>query len=203
MQGPAPATPEQVAEELRRIFAGSEFRSESSLFGEMLGWLMERLSPRGVVDATEVAGWVLLGLFGLLLALAFVQLVRSGLLRSSGSGPASASGALDPLERIRALLLEAAAARGAGDLKRALRLYFFALLVGLGESGGLRYDDAWTNRELLRRGRPEPRVRELLEPLVGELEGKEFGREPVRDQDVEELRALCERHLGALGRSTS
>jgi hypothetical protein len=203
MQAPAPATPEEVAEQLRRILAGSEFRSDQSLLGEALDWLLQRLSPGGVLDATEVASWVLLGLFALLLASVLVQLLRSGLPRSSRNGPGSAAGQVDPLTRIRELLLDAAAARSAGHLKRALRLYFFALLVGLGERGDLRYHDAWTNRELLHRGRPEPPVRELLEPLVGALEGKEFGREPVRDEDVEELRALCERHLGALGRSAS
>ena len=55
-------------------------------------------------------------------------------------------------ERVLALRAAARTARAEGDVRLALRQLFLALFLGLGERGDLRYHDAWTNRELLRRG---------------------------------------------------
>ena len=94
------------------------------------------------------------------------------------------------------LLAEARAARARGDLPLALRLFFFALVVGLGRVGDLEYHDAWTNRELLQRGSPSPQVARSLEGVVRELDLKGFGRVPTVAGDVDRLEALCSRLLG-------
>jgi hypothetical protein len=100
--------------------------------------------------------------------------------------------------RVAELLREARAARARGELTLALRLTFFALVVGLGRRGSLEYHDAWTNRELLVRGHPEPDVAALLAPLLVELDRKSFGGEPTRAVDVERMEELCAR-LGVEG----
>ena len=76
-------------------------------------------------------------------------------------------------------------------------LLAFALVVGLGRRGNLEYRDAWTNRELLARGRPSTEVATLLSPLVDELDRKMFGRDETTAADVERLETLCSRWLGS------
>jgi hypothetical protein len=75
-------------------------------------------------------------------------------------------------------------------------LFFFALVVGLGRAGDLEYHDAWTNRELLQRGSPSPRLARALEDLVRELDLKGFGCVPTVEDDVNRLEALCKSMLG-------
>ena len=111
------------------------------------------------------------------------------------AGLAALAAGLGLEERLRRLRAEAAAARAAGDLRLALRTNLFALVLGLGRTGDLVYRDAWTNRELLARGKPSKAVRALLEPLVRELEPKEFGSGDVLPSDVDRLEALVEEHL--------
>ncbi|MFT7487362.1 MAG: hypothetical protein ACI9F9_003223, partial [Candidatus Paceibacteria bacterium] len=89
------------------------------------------------------------------------------------------------------------AAQAAGEFTLALRLYFFALVIGLGERGGLEYNPAWTNRELLERGAPREDVVEALRPLVGQLDAHSFGELPTRPEQVEQFAEVCERLLGA------
>jgi hypothetical protein len=102
-------------------------------------------------------------------------------------------------ERLRELAAAARAAGARGDLRLALRGYLHALLLALGGRGDLELNAAWTNRELLRRGRPSRAARALLEPLVRELEPKEFGRAAVGAADVERLAALLAPHLAGAG----
>lgn len=90
---------------------------------------------------------------------------------------------------------EARAKRAFAD---ALRFYAWALVVGLSERGDLEYRDAWTNRELVERGRPRPEALRVLAPLVPELDAKSFGHEPALEADVERLERLCREHLGGL-----
>ena len=71
-------------------------------------------------------------------------------------------------------------------------------MVGLGARGDVGFREAWTNRELLRRGRPKESARRLLEELVDELEGKEYGREEITTADLVRLEDLCSTHLGEL-----
>jgi hypothetical protein len=78
-----------------------------------------------------------------------------------------------------------------------MRLEFTALVVGLGQRGDLEYREAFTNRELLERGRPGAEAERMLRPLVPELDRKSFGGEPAAPGDVARIAALCDRWLGA------
>jgi hypothetical protein len=99
--------------------------------------------------------------------------------------------------RVAELLASARAARANGDVVLALRLHFWALVIGLSERGDLEYRDAWTNRELVERGHPRPEVARILAALVPDLDAKSFGHAPASDADVEQLAQLCREHLGA------
>lgn len=193
MQAQAPIPAERVVHELERVLAGREFRRSNSLLEEFAEWLDRTISPGEIGLAAEALVWGALGLAAVLFLHALWRL------RARRGAPAIEAEALPGpgvRERLSELLTLAARARAAGDLRLALRLFLFALIVGLGERGDLRYHGAWTNRELLRRGQPGPAARALLEPLVAELEAKEFGREPVTAADVERLAGLCARFAG-------
>lgn len=97
--------------------------------------------------------------------------------------------------RVEALRARARAAEIAGDWIEALRLDFFALVVGLGERGDLDYRDAWTNRELLERGMPSRKVEQSLRPVVHRLDAHSFGHPPSGREEVVEFREFCDRLL--------
>jgi hypothetical protein len=115
--------------------------------------------------------------------------------RAEGEAPVGAApGAPGELERrLAELRARARRARAGGDLRLALRLSFQALLLALGGRGDLEFRPTWTNRELLRRGKPSRAALALLDGLVRELEPKEFGRDQVRESDLDRLEALLER----------
>lgn len=97
--------------------------------------------------------------------------------------------------RVEEFRSRARAAEAAGDWIEALRLDFFALVIGLGERGDLDYRDAWTNRELLERGMPGKQVELALRPVVGRLDAHSFGHLPSGREEVVEFRAFCDRLL--------
>jgi hypothetical protein len=111
-------------------------------------------------------------------------------------GPARRRGAASRVSRrVSELLARARTAREEGDLVLALRLTFFALVIGLGRRGDLEYRDSWTNRELLARGHPSADVAARLGPLVDELDFKMFGDGLTTESDLERLDELCRRWL--------
>jgi hypothetical protein len=146
----------------------------------------------------DVLRWTLVILLGVAVALLALRLARA--LVASRATPVGAARAQDvaPEARIAELLARARAARGSGDLRLALRLYLLALLHAFGGSGDLEYRPTWTHRELLRRGRPSPAARALLEDLIRELEAKEFGRASIDGGDLDRLEALLERRREVL-----
>lgn len=194
-----------VRTEIDRILATREFRGGGNALQKWLGEKVEELitalsrilgiEPRDVGD-------ILVGLLYFVLAAAVGwivwRIVRS---RRDRVRAATAAEVLDPeavrRARVRELRREARLARERGDRLLALRLYFTALVVGLGEKGDLSYRDAWTNRELLERGEPKEPVRARLAPLVPELDARSFGHVPVEDGDVTRLSNLVEELLGA------
>lgn len=193
----APADPEAVRAALERVLAGSEFQEKKSALEQGLERLWDRLSPHG--DGLP-------GVLGQLLELLPVLLVVLGAwwvwhaLRDRRPASASlASQAAQPAlgARAAAALAAARAARAAGDAREALRQYGLALVLALGAEHALEFRAAWTERELLRRGRPEPDARALVEGLLGELEAKRFGRAPVAEADLERLDLLCAGHVEA------
>ncbi len=163
-------------------------------FKKFFEWLDETLGL-GPGGAGEVLVYLLYGLIALLFVVLIVSLVRRLRLRRAGAE------AVDPelarAGRVRELLARARAAHARGELLDALRLHFWALVIGLSERGDLEYHDAWTNRELLARGKPRADARGILEPLVPRLDAQSFGHAPVFAADVEQLAELCRRHLGS------
>jgi len=188
---------EEVSAALERALARRE-RDEPTMLEELVTWLSERFG----FEPIEQAGDVILWLFVILFAVLLLWILRRVLARDwSGAGrgvdfddeevrgPSIA-------ERVALLRREAAEARARGEMRLALQKLLFALVLGLGGRGDLEFHDAWTYRELLRRGNPSPDAGAILGPLVGELEAKDYGREPVGPDDLERLESLCTRYLG-------
>ena len=192
--------PNRVREGIDAILDRDEFNDEPTMLDEFLEWIGELFEGMGISAATaETVLWVFVTAMGLLFLTLVVWIIVSVVRqRRAARAPADAPRGPTSRERAAGLRLRAHEARAAGDLRLALRLDLFALMVGLGARGNLRYRDAWTNRELLRRGEPAKGTYELLAPLVEELEGKDFGSEETTSEDVDRLEALCTQHLGAL-----
>lgn len=163
-------------------------------FIEWLGGLFSSEEAGAVGKAGMDALLILLAALGLLaLALLLVEVARS---RARGARPDIPLLAPEEVaHRVEELRREARAAESVGDWIRALRLYFFATVVGLGERGDLDYRDAWTNRELFERGSPSPETRELLGPLVTELDRHSFGRRPTDAARVRVFSEACDQLL--------
>jgi hypothetical protein len=205
LQGQAPADAQQVARALETVMRGSGFRVQEESWwsrvlkrvGHWLGELFDlEAAPLG--DAFAVLLYVLLGL---LIAWLVWLVVRSVVAARRARERERA--ALPPppetlAQRLARLLAEARAADAAGDHLRALRLYFWALVVGLSQRGELAYRDAWTAREMLERGRASEGVRSRLAPLVREIDGKSFGGEPCAAADSARLEQVCRELLGAV-----
>lgn len=190
---------ERVRDELAGILARIELRQRESLLERLIDWL----APHLRTDEVQGVGDVLQALFVAAAVVVVILLVRRAWLTFRAPGlereEAAAAEARDARERVRELAASARAARAAGDLRLGLRLLFQALLLALGGRGELELCAAWTNRELLRRGKASRATRALLEPLVRELEPKEFGSAPVSAADLERLEALLAPHLAAAG----
>ena len=192
---------ERVRAELAEILARSELRQRESLLERLIDWLAPHLKS----DQVQAVGDVLLALFVAAAVVGVLLVLRRAWLTFRAPGleeeEAAEADARDARARVRELAAAASAARTRGDLRLALRLLFQALLLALGGRGDLELRPAWTNRELLRRGKPARATRALLEPLVRELEPKEFGSAPVDAADVERLETLLAPHLAGRGRS--
>jgi len=186
-----------VREALGRVMAreriGVERARERSLAERFLEWLAGQLpglpgvDPRSLVPGLQ---WVLLAIAAVLLW----RFVAAWRRRLAAGARAAAPEELEEAVRRRVARLVAAAraAEGAQDRSLALRLYLFALVVGHGECGDLEFRPAWTNRELLSRGRPAPELAAELRALLDELDPKVFGREGVTPRDLERVRGRCE-----------
>ena len=189
--------PEEVFRALEDVLSRREFDDGESMLDELWRWISDRFEPGGQV---VIGDYLFAGILTVILvAIVYVaiRLLVAGARRvPTDDDEGGAAGGPTVEERVRALLAQAREARAQGDARLALRTLFFALFLGLGERGDLSYHEAWTNRELLRRGKPSPRARELLTPLVDELEPKEFGRQGVTEADLDRLETLCARVLG-------
>ncbi len=204
LQSAPPVSREEVQATLEKVLARGEFHgARRSLVEELAGWLSERIDLNLAPGALEVVVWILVGVGLALLLVLFARLFAAGRmarrLRAAEEEPSGPSVS----ERVAALREEARAARERGELSLALRKHFHALVLGLGGRGALEFHDAWTNRELLRRGRPTGDTLAILSPLVSELEAKEYGGEPTDDRDLDRLEGLCERFIGPAARKAS
>jgi type VI protein secretion system component VasK len=99
--------------------------------------------------------------------------------------------------RVSRLLAEARSAESAGDHRLALRLYFWALVVGLSGKGRIEYRDAWTGREMLERTHLASQLAEQLRPLVREVDSFSFGGGAVAAEDSARMAAACREWLKA------
>jgi len=193
----APLEAEEIRRHVELVLARSEFQPRrKSWLEELLRELFDLAGDFGVAGpAVEAVLWILAFGLACLVAWLLVRGVRSLRRVASPSVELEGSAVEDVDERVQLLRRRSRAAREKGDLALALRLAFFALVVGLGRRGDLEYRDAWTYRELFERGRPSPEVRARLAPLFVELERKSFGREPTSAADVEQIEALCDSWL--------
>ena len=191
-------TREEVEAALYEILESPEFQDERTFWDEFWDWLDRNFDVGEAVALGDVLKGVLIVILivtTILYAVLWYRTLRAReRLATQGGRPM-----VSTLERARALAEEARAARQRGDERGAVRLYLHALIMGFSREGGLAYRDAWTNRELLRRGAPSPRVRDELDSLVRRYEPKEFGREDILAEDLDALEALARRELGGAG----
>jgi C4-dicarboxylate-specific signal transduction histidine kinase len=195
--------PERVRALVEEILARDEYANQAqqgSWIVDLLEWLGEFIdwqpTPAGVSLAMELARGSLI-IVGIV-ALAWLLFLLARGLRSAAERPAEEDGAREVLvRRVAQLRAAALAAQQRGDRIEALRLYFFALVVGLGERGELRYREAWTPRELLARGALRPTLHAALAPLMADLDAHSFGRAPAGADDVRRYSELCTRLLGS------
>lgn len=192
---PIPA--EEVREALTGVLRRAEFHDTPSLFEQFLDWLFPDEGGGSLAEFQTVFVALLVVLLLWTLVRAVERLARRT--PPEGEGGTLAALAGSPSERLFRLREAAVRARAAGESRLALRLLFEALLLALGDRGDLEFRPAWTNRELVRRGRHATHVQELLEQLVRELEPKEFGRERVEEADLARLEELLAAQLRAGG----
>jgi hypothetical protein len=194
------ADPAAVHAALERAFARTRPESHAvrdfvaQRLADVWDWLRRVLGlGRGLLDSP--LSWIVLALIGVALGVLLVRAFRYA--RRGTTETATGSASESRLQRVADLRRRAREAETAGDHAQALRSYFWALVVGLGERGELEYRDAWTNRELLERGAPRSDVERVLRPLVPELDRKTFGSAGANAEDVQRLSELCDRMLGA------
>ena len=198
------ASPAEVERALQEVYARPEFQEtpgflERALddFLDWLGGLFEGGAPdaEGLLTGAEVLLWggVILGVGGLLWLLVTIGAPR---LRGWRSARAAREESAELERRVSLLRRTAREAESRGEWRLALRLHFFAAVVGLGDQGTLDYRDSWTHRELLERGRPSDPVRARLTPLLVELDEFSFGQRPVGPGDVQRFSLLCDELLG-------
>ena len=196
---PGEVTREEVRAALDEIFADPRFDQSPTWFDEFLDWLGDLFNlgdgVSGAVGLLTIVLRIAAVLAALLVVFLAVNYIRQAWLPNKR---ARAEADLAGLVRDRVAELRKAAreAELSGEHLLALRLYFFALVVGLGERGELAYNDAWTNRELLERGSPTSEVARTLGPLLGELDRMSFGQRAVETADVRRFDDLCDRLLG-------
>lgn len=193
-------SPEEVREALQRALAEAPPSLEQKswgrqLFEQFLEWLDSLgwglgLDPRG--ETISILMYVLLGSLVLLLIWYAVRLARQILRVRALQTTAGAEPAQESVEaRCLRLLAQADAAQATGDHRLALRLYFWALVVGLSRHGKLEYRDAWTGREMLQRSGMLGEFRSQLAPLVREVDALSFGGGRVEAADSARMRERC------------
>lgn len=176
-----PTWPEKIAEWIGDIF---------EWIGDKLG-----LRPESAQIGFDIIYW---GMIGLACLLILFIVFRIALALRRGERLRAGTQVLSKIvaTRLQELYGRAAQAEREQDWVKALRLYYFALVVGLGERGDIEYRDAWTNRELLERGGPDNDVRQRLEPLLTHLDAVSFGDESASEDDVQDMEGLCRLWLG-------
>lgn len=200
----APIPDELVRERIDEILSRTEFGGRQSALSKWFSDLFEKILDAigdlfGISSASAGTAVVVIAYVALAVALVWIawRIVRA---RGSARSRATEIRELDPVEARRARVADlrraARKAHEAANYVLALRLYFTALVVGLGEKGDLEYRDAWTNRELLERGEPSEKIERTLSPLVRDLDAKSFGGMVAVDSDVAAMSRVVDDLLG-------
>lgn len=190
----------RVHEALRSVMEREGIPREPEGPGAFTRWLADKFGSlfEGLGDSSDILV-VVLGLLSLAFVIALLVSAVRGRGRRAGRWRGADARAGEPpwavRLRVEELRARARAAERDGDLVLALRTHLFALVVGLGEVGDLEFRPTWTDRELLERGHPEPRVRDWLGGLLDELDPKTFGHQRVSVEDVRRLDGLSARVL--------
>jgi len=198
------ARPEDVRLAVDEILSGAEFQPGTNWIeraaSAIKDWLIELFpdlagSGNAFFEAARILVWVVLIAVVVLLAWVLVRSIQRLRPRVVAAGDAPEDPEVERARRVARLRRDARAAAARGEHVLALRLEFTALVVGLGERGDLEYRDAYTNRELLERGKPGPEAERVLRPIVPDLDRKSFGGETADAGDFARLAALCDRLL--------
>ena len=192
-----PVDAERVHEVLRSIMEREGIPREPAESGALTQWLADKFGSlfdglEGSSDALIVVLIVLSVAFVITLGIAAAR-GRAGRWRGRDARRVEKSQAVRL--RVEELRARARAAEMDGDLVLALRTHLFALVVGLGEVGDLEFRPTWTDRELLERSHPEPRVKQWLGGLLDDLDPMTFGHRLVSVEDVRRLDGLSAKVL--------
>ena len=187
-----PVDVEHVRDVLRAVMEREGIPREPSEPGALMRWLADEFGAL-FEGLGESSGFLIVTL--IVLSLAFLAAIIFAAVRGrAGRWRARARRSVERSEAVRLRVEElrsrARSAEIAGDLVLALRTHLFALVVGLGEVGDLEFRPTWTDRELLERGNPEPRVKRWLGGLLDELDPKTFGQQVVTVDDVRRVDGL-------------
>lgn len=192
-----PAPPETVRAVLADVLAREGIpvgEQEPGWLARSLRWLAERLGLDLSSADVSLVFAIIAATFALLCVFWLARVKRRRVRGLDARTPQAADGSP---ARARALALRQAAleAEARGELALALRLNLFALIVGLSEHGDLEYREAWTNRELVARGRPRPEVRDRLSDLLDDIDPKTFGRARTTPEDLRRVESLSDEFL--------
>jgi len=191
---PIPA--DEVARALERVLARAEFHERPGLLDELADWITDHLRIPFPPETMRAVLWGLVGVGAVILVVLLLRFFAAGRAWRSAAEEERAASGPDLAARVAALRRAAREARARGELALALRHGLHALVLGMGGRGALEFREAWTNRELLTRGRPSPEAHATLQPLVDEIEAKEYGGRATTDADVDRVEEQCERFLG-------
>ncbi|MGF1468392.1 MAG: DUF4129 domain-containing protein [Sandaracinaceae bacterium] len=200
------AADERALEQMDRILERDEFREFEDRRGEGVAHLLERLfrwlmQPRDVPEVEAPVRVPLLPLpsGAVFLAIALALLLAVGLylamtVRRRRKPEDAAEGAAeeDPRDRSPdALLAEAGARAGRGDLRAAMRSLYLATLVSLDRRRLITFDAYRTNWAYLRQ-MPPGASRDAFREFTRLFDHKWYGEEPTRADEFEACRRLAE-----------
>ncbi|HXG23313.1 MAG TPA: DUF4129 domain-containing protein [Chthonomonadales bacterium] len=215
-QGPPLASPRaaQIKSHLTAILAGPEYQQDgpkNSFLVTIGKWIAERVAhffrwlnrlfpqtgPRGT---DHWMGWVILGLLLLGIAYLIAYAIRGMAGRMRPRPVKKSERGLPLVELVEekeiartepdAWLDVARHHAATGDLRRAYRCAFIAVLVRLDRIGAIRFDPARTNGEYLRSLSRRPDLFTLMKPLAYAFDARWYGTLPVTQTDYERCLAV-------------
>jgi hypothetical protein len=178
--------PEQIRQELDRVFARPEFSPS-----DLLRRIVQFLTWLGTLS-TDQPGLFWIILVGCLSLLAVLLAHLTWTLWRVFSYRAPARELVEQQRRQLAerYFVEAEEWARAGDYTEAIRLLFLSLVQAFDESGQLLFRPALTNREYLCFFEDRPALADRLRVLVDVLDANWYGQHPTNEARYAECRAL-------------